>query len=136
MMSPAAPDPTPDTTDDGPETGSEGDREALVMRIICDENDRVPDEVEDAIGRRGIAWRAIVEHLKASEIRGTTVIRGHAGYGTHLELHEARALAKAQHLPVIVETIDDADTLVAMVPDIRSIAPDALITSYTVRVHG
>ena len=76
----------------------------------------------------------VVEYLKNAGIAGATVIHGIEGYGTHNEIHTASVLRLGVDLPVIVEVIDEEEKIRNLVPELRKMLPDALITLQDIEI--
>jgi len=52
------------------------------------------------------AFEALVAEAKNRGIAGATVLKGMMGYGSHGEVHTAKILRLAEHLPLCVELVD------------------------------
>ena len=74
------------------------------------------------------AYHAIVEYLRSKGIAGATVFRGFEGYGVHSILHTASILRLSEDLPVIIEVVDTEERLEPVIPQIRKMAKDKLMT--------
>jgi len=74
------------------------------------------------------AYHAIIEYLRRKEIAGATVFRGFEGYGVHSILHTASILRLSEDLPVIIEIVDTWEHLKPVIPDIKKMAKDKLMT--------
>jgi len=80
------------------------------------------------------AYHAIVEYLRSKGIAGATVFRGFEGYGVHSILHTASILRLSEDLPVIIEIVDTEERLKPVIPDIKKMAKDKLITMQDVDI--
>lgn len=102
---------------------------ATLMRIFVDEADR--------IGKRPL-YAAIVEELRRNGFAGATLLKGIEGFGAHREVHAARSVDYASNLPVIVEVAAEEEKIRAIVPLLRSMIPEGLITleRITMRLIG
>ena len=96
----------------------EGFRQGRLLRIFVDESDR-----------RGAQplYTAIVEFLRANGAAGATVFRGIEGYGGHGEIHVAKVFS-APNLPVVIEVVDAAEKIEALLPGVRAMISGGLIT--------
>jgi len=77
---------------------------------------------------------ALVELFRERGLAGATVLRGIEGYGGHAVVHAARILELSSDLPLIVEAIDTPERIAAVMPEVRAIVKDGLITLETVEV--
>ena len=57
------------------------------------------------------------------KVRGVTVFRGVAGFGSKGEVHADDLLRMTVHLPLILEFFDDAARVAAVLPTIQSMVP-------------
>lgn len=97
----------------------EGFTSGRLLRIFVDERDR-----------RGIQplYTAIVEFLRSKHLAGATVFRGIEGYGTQGKIHVAKVFSWIPNLPVLIEVVDDADKIAAILPELESMIGEGLIT--------
>ena len=79
---------------------------------------------------------ALMELFQAKGIAGTTVLRGVEGFGAHAVVHAARILEFSADLPMVVEAIDVEDRIRGVLPQVRVMAREGLITLETVEVIG
>lgn len=105
--------------------------EAELLRIFIGESDMhgsVP------------LYQAIVEKARAQGLAGATVMRGVLSYGVHSRIHTAKILRLSEDLPMIVEIVDSADKIAAILPQIDAMVGEGLITLEKIRVvayrHG
>jgi CBS domain-containing protein len=77
---------------------------------------------------------ALLEFLKQAGAAGATVTRGLAGFGAHSRIHTASIIDLSTDLPVKVEWIDQADLVERLLPQLRQMVNDGLITVETVEV--
>lgn len=97
----------------------EGFKTGQLLRIFIDENDR-----------RGIQpmYTAVVEFLRFKGIAGATVFRGIEGYGSHHEIHIAKAFSWIPNLPILIEVVDDPENIAAILPELEALVGEGLIT--------
>jgi PII-like signaling protein len=95
-----------------------------LMRIFVDECDR-----------KGVQplYTAVVELLRSRGIAGATVFRGIEGFGGHNEVHIAKVFSWLPKLPILIEVVDEDAKLQALMPDLRSMVEEGLITTESVR---
>jgi PII-like signaling protein len=77
---------------------------------------------------------AIVEMLRKDGFSGATVLRGVAGYGGSSIYHTDKLLRLSQDLPLIVEVVEYADRIDAILPRLDEMVGGGLITLEKVRV--
>ena len=82
-----------------------------------------------------LVHEAIVRLCLREGLAGATVLRGIAGFGARHRLHKAGIERFSADLPVVVEIVDDAAKIERVLPQIRELAGDALITLEQVRVY-
>ena len=70
----------------------------------------------------------IVRRLLHLHIAGATVLRGIMGYGGHGQVHRKRLLGVSDDQPIVIISIDEQSKIQDVLPELRKLAPDALIT--------
>ena len=101
------------------------DGPALQLRIYIGEADH-------ASGKP--LYQAIVERLRERGVAGATVMRGIEGFGANAHLHTTRLLRLSEDLPVVIEVVDAAERLRAILPELDALVGDGLITIQPVEV--
>ncbi|MCC6604066.1 MAG: DUF190 domain-containing protein [Anaerolineae bacterium] len=71
---------------------------------------------------------AILRFLKQEGAAGATVLRGLAGFGAHSRIHTATLVDLSADLPIRVEWIDQPDLVARLLPQLRQMVNDGLIT--------
>jgi uncharacterized protein len=99
--------------------------EALLVRVYVGESD-----THD--GRP--LYDAIVRLLRERGIRGVSVFRGIEGFGRSSRVHTTRILALSEDLPILVEAVDAADHVRAVLPELEAMVGGGLITLEKVEV--
>lgn len=98
---------------------------ALRVIIYIGESDR----------HRGKAlYMALLELLKREGAAGATVVRGLAGFGARSRIHTATILTLSEDLPLRVEWVDQHEVVERLLPHLRNIVDDGLITVEEVQV--
>lgn len=98
---------------------------ALRVTIYIGESDRY----------RGKAlYMALLELLKREGAAGATVVRGLAGFGAHSRIHTATILTLSEDLPLRLEWVDQQEVVERLLPRIRLMVNDGLITLDEVQV--
>lgn len=79
-------------------------------------------------------FRAVVELLHARGVRGATAYRGSMGFGRHAQVHAVASEHTSLDLPVVVESVDSRDVIEAVLPALRELVRDGLVTTEKVRI--
>jgi PII-like signaling protein len=103
------------------------DDDHRLLRIFIGESD-----VHDG----GPLYQAIVEALRAEGLAGATVLRGIEGFGRSSTMHTAHVLRLSDDLPIVVECVDTADRIEAVLPLIDALVGDGLVTLEHVHVRA
>ena len=73
-------------------------------------------------------------------IAGATMLRGLMGFGAASRIHTAKILRLSEDLPIIIEIVDSADKIEALLPVIDEMVGEGLVTLEKVRIlqyrHG
>jgi PII-like signaling protein len=107
----------------GPHEKLEGER--VLMRIHIGEADRWHGKP---------LYEAIVELFRRENFSGVTVLRGVGGYGSSSIYHTEKVLRLSQDLPIVVETVESAERIEAMLPRLDEMIGGGLVTLEKVRV--
>ena len=99
---------------------------AMLMRIFVD---------EDARYEGAPLFTAIVEELRKCEFGGATVLKGIEGFGSHEHVHSARSVDTVPSLPVLLEVAESEEKIRSIVPRLREMISDGLITLERVEMH-
>ncbi|MBI3866530.1 MAG: DUF190 domain-containing protein [Planctomycetia bacterium] len=99
--------------------------EAERLRIYIGENDKFE-------GRA--LYEVVVEEARRRGLAGSTVVRGTLGFGAHSLIHSAKILRLSEHLPMIVEIVDQPDRIAAFLPELDSMIGEGLVTLEKVQV--
>ena len=76
----------------------------------------------------------ILRILRRNGIRGATVLKGLAGYGSHSMIHLPAVLRLSEDLPLVIETIDEEEKINKVLPEIMNVVKEGLITREEVEV--
>lgn len=79
-------------------------------------------------------YEAMVELLRKDGFAGATVLRGIAGFGAHSMYHTDRLLRLSTDLPVVIEVVDDAERVNAVLPRLEAMMDGGMITTEKVNV--
>ena len=107
------------------------DGQGQLLRIFIGESDKWE-------GRP--LYEAIVLKARERGLAGATVLRGQEGFGANSRIHTARILRLSEDLPIVVEIVDSAEKIAAILPELDTMVGEGLITLENVRViayrHG
>jgi uncharacterized protein len=92
---------------------------ATLMRIFIDESDRRDGKP---------LYAAIVEELRRNDFEGATVLKGIEGFGAHRAVRTARTFDLSNELPILIEVAESRERIEAMIPRLRDMIPEGLIT--------
>jgi len=102
-----------------------------LLRIFIGESDRWEGKP---------LYEAVVLKAREAGLAGATVLRGMEGFGAKSRIHTARILRLSEDLPIIVEIVDSAEKIAAILPELDRMVGEGLITLENVRViayrHG
>jgi uncharacterized protein len=104
-------------------TRFEGDR--TLMRIHVGESDRFKGKP---------LHQAIINLLRAEGFYGATVLRGIGGFGSTSIYHTDKILRLSQDLPIVIEVVEYAERIEALLPKLDAMIEGGLITLEKVRV--
>ncbi|MFO7539052.1 MAG: DUF190 domain-containing protein [Chloroflexota bacterium] len=79
-------------------------------------------------------YMALLHFLKQEGAAGATVGRGLAGFGAHSRIHTATLVDLSSDLPIRVEWVDQPELVERLLPQVRQMVNDGLITVETVDV--
>jgi len=79
-------------------------------------------------------YEAIILKAREMGIAGATMMRGLMGFGAASRIHTAKILRLSEDLPIVIEIVDSADKIDALVPVIEEMVEEGLITLEKVRV--
>ncbi|HXF40568.1 MAG TPA: DUF190 domain-containing protein [Blastocatellia bacterium] len=96
-----------------------------LLRIFIGESDRWQGKP---------LYEAIILKAREMGIAGATMMRGLMGFGAASRIHTAKILRLSEDLPIVVEIVDSADKIDALVPVIEEMVEEGLITLEKVRV--
>jgi PII-like signaling protein len=102
--------------------GHEGER--TLMRIFLGEADRC----DEGPHKGKPLYEAILLTLREEGCAGATVVRAIAGFGASSRLHTGKVLRLSNDLPVIVEVVDEEETLQRILPKLDAMIGGGLIT--------
>lgn len=98
--------------------------EQTLMRIFLGESDHC--KVGPHQGKA--LYEAILLTLREEGCAGATVVRAIAGFGPSAKIHTDKVLRLSSDLPVIVEVVDEEETLQRILPRLDEMIGGGLIT--------
>jgi uncharacterized protein len=101
----------------------EGER--TLMRIHIGESDRWHGKP---------LYDAIVELLRKAEFGGVTVLRGVGGFGSSSVYHTDKIMRLSQDLPIVIESVEFAERIEKILPQLDEMISGGLVTLEKVRV--
>ena len=100
-------------------------RDAVLLRIFFGEDDRFHNQP---------LHEAIVLKARELDLGGTTVLRGHIGFGHSSHIHTTKIMRLSQDLPVIVEIVDSKEKIDLFLPVLDEMMSSGLVTIEKVQV--
>ena len=97
--------------------GFKGER--TLMRIHIGERDRFKGKP---------LYQAIIDLLRQKHYAGATVLRGVAGFGASARVRSDRIELLSLDLPIIVECVESAENIEAVLPELDAMIGGGLIT--------
>ena len=79
-------------------------------------------------------YQAIVERVRAEGLAGATVVRGIEGFGADSRVHTSRILRLSEDLPIVVEIVDTAERIDAVLPILDEMVDEGMVTLERVRI--
>ena len=79
-------------------------------------------------------YEAIVRKAREAGLAGATVLRGIEGFGASTVLHTSRLLELSRDLPIVIEIVDTAEKVDAVLPELDSMIGDGMVTVEKVHV--
>ena len=101
----------------------EGER--TLMRIHIGESDRWHGKP---------LYDAIVELLRGEKFSGVTVLRGVGGFGSSSVYHTEKIMRLSQDLPIVIESVEFAERIEKILPQLDEMISGGLVTLEKVRV--
>lgn len=93
--------------------------EGKLLRIFIGESDRWEGQP---------LYEAIVRRIREAGGAGATVLRGIEGFGAHSRIHTARILRLSEDLPIVIEVVDRADRIEALLPMLDEMIREGMVT--------
>lgn len=101
----------------------EGERDLL--RVFIGERDKYHGKP---------LYHGIIDLLRKNHFAGATVLRGIMGFGASSKLHTDRFDVLSLDMPIVVECVESAAKIDAVLPELETMVGGGLITRERVRV--
>ena len=95
--------------------------ERTLMRIHIGERDKDPKSGQPL-------YEAIVQLLRKKQYAGATVFRAIMGFGASSKLHTDRIEVLSSDLPIVVECVDTAERIAAILPELDAMITGGMVT--------
>ena len=79
-------------------------------------------------------YQAIVERVRPEGLAGATVVRGIEGFGADSRIHTSRILRLSEDLPVVIEIVDTAERVDAILPALDEMVAEGMVTLERVEI--
>jgi PII-like signaling protein len=90
---------------------------------------------EDTSSLHDFLHTEILEFLFANGVAGASVIRPHAGFGSHHQIHTSGAGSVAgEHLPVRIEFLESPEVVDALLPALCELVTDGLVETHATTI--
>jgi PII-like signaling protein len=73
-------------------------------------------------------YEILVRRMLHMEVAGATVTRALMGYGKHGKVHRKRLFGVSDDSPIVITAIDEEGRIRAVLPHLRTMVPEGLIT--------
>ena len=86
---------------------------------------------EDTTANQDFLYKEIFAFLYDHGVSGATLVRPHAGFGSHHRRHTVHGEGvEGEHLPVRIEFIERTDRVTALLPALCELVTDGLIEAH------
>ncbi len=99
--------------------------EGQLLRVFVGESDRWEGKP---------LYEAIVRKAREQGMAGATVLRGMEGFGANSRIHTTKILRLSEDLPIVVEIVDKAERIQAILPELDRMVTEGLITIEKVHI--
>jgi uncharacterized protein len=83
---------------------------------------------EDTSSRTDFLHSEILSFLHRHGVSGATILKPHAGFGSHRHVHTSGAgPVEGEHLPIRIEFIEKKETIESLLPELYELVTDGLI---------
>lgn len=86
---------------------------------------------EDTSSKDDFLYAEIFRFLYSHGVSGATLIRPHASFGAHHQIHTTGAgMTEGEHLPVRIEFLEMADVAERLLPELCELVTDGVVESH------
>jgi len=93
--------------------------QSVLLRIFVGENDSFQSRP---------LYEAIVLKARELHLAGSTVLRGHIGFGHSAHLHTSKILRLSYDLPIVIEIVDSEENIRGFLPFLEEMMGNGLVT--------
>ena len=79
-------------------------------------------------------YEAVVLKARELHMAGATVLRGPMGFGAGSRIHTAKILRLSEDLPIVIEIVDSAENITALILHLEQMVGGGLVTVEDVKV--
>jgi len=79
-------------------------------------------------------YHALIKMFKKNDMAGATVLRGIEGFGLNSRIKSSHILQLSEDLPLVIETIDTAEKIDDILPEVKEMVKEGLITIEDVEI--
>ena len=106
----------------------------LQLTIYLNETDRGAHAAAERGDTDVPLHETVVRRLLHAHIAGATVLRGVMGFGRHGKLHRTRLFGVSDDRPMVIVAVDEEERIRAVLPELRLLVTEGLITIHPVEV--
>jgi PII-like signaling protein len=106
----------------------------LQLTVYLNEADRSTANRDASVDNNVPLHETVVRRLLHAHIGGATVLRGVMGYGKHGRVHRTRLFGVSDDRPIVIIAIDEEERIRAVLPELRLIVTEGLMTLHEVEV--
>jgi len=96
-----------------------------ILRIYIGETDKW--------GKKPL-YHALIKMFKKNDMAGATVFRGIEGFGLNSRIKSSHILQLSEDLPLVIETIDTEEKIEKILPKVKEMVKEGLVTIENVEV--
>ena len=105
--------------------GGERGLKWLRLRIYIGESDRHKGKP---------LYLYLLEEFRRMRLRGATVFRGIAGFGSHSIIHVPHVLRLSEDMPIVIEVVDEEENIQKALELVKRVVREGLVTIEPVEV--
>ena len=98
-----------------------------MLMIFLNEVDRIGDQP---------MYEVLMRRLRKREVAGATMYYGTMGFGHHHRLHHKGLFGITDDRPITITVVDTEEKIHGLLPEVRSLVPDALMLLVNAELVG